>query len=50
VCVAECPAKAITLANFGDDQIMVKLESLFAVAPLPPVARGRSANAEAVHG
>jgi heterodisulfide reductase subunit A-like polyferredoxin len=44
VCVAECPAKAITLANFGDDQIMVKLESLFAVA------RGRSANAEAVHG
>jgi len=44
VCVAECPAKAITLAHFGDDQILVKLESLFTVAP------GCSASVEAVHG
>jgi heterodisulfide reductase subunit A len=30
VCVAECPAKAIALAHYGDDQILIKLESLFA--------------------
>jgi heterodisulfide reductase subunit A-like polyferredoxin len=28
VCVAECPAKAITLAHYRDDQIMVKLNAL----------------------
>ena len=44
VCVAECPAKAITLAHFGDDQILVKLESLFTAAP------GCSASVEAVRG
>jgi len=27
-CVAECPGKAIQLAHFRDDQIMVKLEAL----------------------
>ncbi len=31
-CVAECPAKAIQLAHYRDDQIMVKLEALFAPA------------------
>jgi heterodisulfide reductase subunit A-like polyferredoxin len=29
-CVAECPAKAIQLHHYQDDQIMVKLEALFA--------------------
>jgi heterodisulfide reductase subunit A-like polyferredoxin len=28
VCVAECPAKAITLHHFRDDQIVVKLDTL----------------------
>jgi heterodisulfide reductase subunit A-like polyferredoxin len=27
-CVAECPAKAIHLANYDDNQIMVKLDAL----------------------
>ncbi len=27
-CVSECPAKAIKLANYSDDQIMVKVEAL----------------------
>jgi heterodisulfide reductase subunit A-like polyferredoxin len=49
VCVAECPAKAITLAHYGDDQILVKLESLFAVAPPPSVAAGCAGDAEAGH-
>jgi len=49
VCVAECPAKAITLAHYGDDQILVKLESLFAVPPSPSVAAGCVTDAEAGH-
>jgi heterodisulfide reductase subunit A-like polyferredoxin len=49
VCVAECPAKAITLAHYGDDQILVKLEALFAVPPLPSVAAGCAPNAGAGH-
>lgn len=31
-CVAECPAKAIRLSHYQDDQILVKLEALFAGA------------------
>ena len=31
-CVAECPAKAIQLAHYRDDQIMVKLETMVAEA------------------
>jgi heterodisulfide reductase subunit A-like polyferredoxin len=27
-CVSECPAKAIRLANYTDDQIMIKVEAL----------------------
>ena len=27
-CVSECPAKAIQLAHYQDDQIMVKLDAL----------------------
>ena len=27
-CVSECPAKAIKLANYSDDQIMIKVEAL----------------------
>ena len=27
-CVSECPAKAIELANYSDDQIMIKVEAL----------------------
>ena len=29
-CVSECPAKAIRLSHYQDDQILVKLEALFA--------------------
>lgn len=29
ICASECPAKAIRLANYGDDQILVKVDALF---------------------
>ena len=29
-CVSECPAKAIELLHFQDDQIMIKLDALLA--------------------
>jgi heterodisulfide reductase subunit A-like polyferredoxin len=48
VCVAECPAKAITLAHYGDDQILIKIESLLAVPALPSLASGTSAHRETV--
>jgi heterodisulfide reductase subunit A len=28
ICVSECPAKAIDLAHFEDDQILVKVDAL----------------------
>ena len=31
-CVSECPAKAIRLANYSDEQIMAKVDALFAEA------------------
>ncbi len=28
ICASECPAKAIRLANYGDDQVMIKVDAL----------------------
>jgi heterodisulfide reductase subunit A-like polyferredoxin len=33
VCVAECPAKAIRLAHYADDQILIKVEALVGSGP-----------------
>ena len=30
ICASECPVKAIQLAHYADDQIMVKLDALMA--------------------
>jgi heterodisulfide reductase subunit A len=35
ICVAECPAKAIDLAHYRDDQVLAKMEGL-----LEPVGAG----------